>query len=238
MPKTERAILSTRPLPATIVLEAAARGFEVNCLSFIETEAVYNPLLQERIHKYSTERRTVIFTSMNAVDAVADVLAIIPEWTVYCIGQTTRLLVEERLHLPIAGTADDAAALADRIIAAGEKELLFFCGDIRRDTLPVKLQEAGVQLEELTVYHTIATPHRVAKDYKAILFFSPSAVESYFQLNQPGKATVLFAIGSTTAEALRTHFSGTVTVAQHPGKEALLRLAMEYFETPTKTNII
>ncbi|TCJ13219.1 uroporphyrinogen-III synthase [Flaviaesturariibacter flavus] len=238
MPKADRAILSTRPLPAALVLEAAARGFEVNCLSFIETEAIQDTALAQRIRFLATEAHTVVFTSMNAVEAVAAQVRTAPDWKVYCIGHSTRALVESELGLPVAGTANDAAALADVIIAAGETEVLFFCGDIRRDTLPVKLREAGIRINEQVVYRTIATPQRVGKDYRALLFFSPSAVESYFSVNQPAKHSVLFAIGTTTADAIRRHFSGTVVIARQPGKEDLLREAMEFFETfITKNNL-
>ncbi|GAB4092845.1 uroporphyrinogen-III synthase [Flaviaesturariibacter terrae] len=236
MPKAERTILSTRPLPAALVLEAAARGFEVNCLSFIDTEAVQDPSLAQQIRFLATERHSVVFTSMNAVEAVAAQLREKPDWTVYCIGHTTRALVESELGIAVAATADDASALADRIIAAGENNVLFFCGNIRRDTLPVKLRNAGVALRELVVYQTIATPQRVGKPYRALLFFSPSAVESYFTVNKPGPEAVLFAIGSTTAEAIARHFSGAVLVAQQPGKDALLRTAMDYFENFTTKN--
>src|SRR5205823_3034617 len=99
MPKAERTILSTRPLPASLVLEAASRGFEVNCLSFIETESVVDDALSARIQALATERRTVLFTSMNAVTAVANELKQRPDWIVYCIGHSTRDLVEKELGL-------------------------------------------------------------------------------------------------------------------------------------------
>jgi uroporphyrinogen-III synthase len=238
MQKAERAILSTRPLPGHLVLEAATRGFEVNCLSFIETEPINDTALDARIRELANTAQAVIFTSMNAVEVVAGRLNQKPGWTVYCIGHSTRVLVEERLQLPVAGTADDASALADLIIGAGEKKLLFFCGDIRRDALPVKLREAGIALEEIVVYRTIATPERVGKEYRAILFFSPSAVESYFSSNRPPSGAVLFAIGSTTAAAIAERYDGTIITADAPGKEALVRRAMEYFETITKTNTL
>jgi uroporphyrinogen-III synthase len=238
MQKAERAILSTRPLHSALVLEAAARGFEVNCLSFIETEAVQDPALAHHVQSLADSPHAVVFTSMNAVEAVAALVNKKPDWVVYCIGKTTRMLVEELLQLPVKGTGDDAAALAEAIISADEKELLFFCGNIRRDTLPVKLREAGINLEETIVYHTLATPHRVGKDYKSILFYSPSAVESYFSANKAAPEAVLFAIGPTTADAIRARFSGTIITAEQAGKEELLRTAIRYFETITKTNTL
>ncbi|RYY38675.1 MAG: uroporphyrinogen-III synthase [Chitinophagaceae bacterium] len=235
MPKAERTILSTRPLPATLILEAAAEGFAVNCLSFIETEAIADASLMQRVRFLATEPHSVIFTSMNAVDAVSSWLKDRPQWSVYCIGHSTRERVEEELQAPVAGTADDASALADRIIAAGEQSLLFFCGDQRRDVLPLKLREAGITLDELTVYRTIATPHALGRDYSAVLFFSPSAVQSYASANQFSPSTVSFAIGSSTAEALLQAGADHIVTAKQPGKETLLRLAIEHFRNFTTT---
>lgn len=235
MPGAERTILSTRPLPAALLLEAASRGFAVNCLSFIDTEISTDAAVIQRVRFLATEPHAVIFTSMNAVEAVAGWLKQRPEWTVYCIGHTTQALVEQEWGLPVAGSADNAAALADRILSAGVPELLFFCGDQRRDALPVKLRSAGVQLEELTVYHTLATPQRLGKSYDAVLFFSPSAVQSFASLNPLEPATTYFAIGNTTAEALRKAGAARVVTAAQPGKQALLERAIEHFRNFTTT---
>ncbi|TCZ74840.1 uroporphyrinogen-III synthase [Flaviaesturariibacter aridisoli] len=236
MPKAERTILSTRPLPAALLLEAAASGFVVNCLSFIHTEAIEDPALTQRLRFLATEPHSVVFTSMNAVEAVAAQVRQTPHWKLYCIGNTTRALAESELGLKAAATADDAAALADRIIAAGEQELLFFCGNIRRDTLPVKLRNSGIALEEITVYRTEAAPQRIGSAYDAVLFFSPSAVQSFASVNQWSPSTVYFAIGSTTAEALRSAGAHRVISADGPGKETLLRRAMDYLKNITTTD--
>ncbi|RYY87578.1 MAG: uroporphyrinogen-III synthase [Chitinophagaceae bacterium] len=235
MPKAERTILSTRPLPATMMLEAAAQGFAVNCLSFIETEEIIDASVLQRVRFFATEPHSVVFTSMNAVETVRGWIKGSPEWKAYCIGHTTRELVEKELELSIAGTADDASALADRIIEAGERSLLFFCGDQRRDALPVKLRSAGIELQEVVVYRTIATPHRVDRDYLAVLFFSPSAVQSYASANTFPSSSVYFAIGASTAEALRAAGASNIVTATQPGKESLLRLAIEHFRNFTTT---
>src|SRR4051812_12612712 len=106
MQKAERDILSTRPLPGALLLEAAALGFEVNCLSFIETEPVTESATLDRIQHAASRKTAVIFTSMNAVEAVADLLQQKPDWTVYAIGHSTKLLVEERLGLQVSGSGD------------------------------------------------------------------------------------------------------------------------------------
>lgn len=99
-------------------------------------------------------------------------------------------------------TANTARALAGTIIGHGVQEVVFFCGNRRRDELPRLLQEHGIGVHEITVYETRDIPAPALADPDAILFFSPSAVGSFFSVNSIGPKTVCFAIGSTTAAAI------------------------------------
>lgn len=235
MQNPEFTILSTRPLPASLLEEAAHKGFHIDCLSFVDTEPIRNDEVAAQI-KAAASHTAVVFTSMNAVEAVHHYLGQKPGWRIYAIGNTTKLLAEEHLGT-IAGTADNAGALADTIISRGEKEVTFFCGDIRRDELPDKLQEAGIELNEVMVYRTIETPHVLDKAYHGILFYSPSAVHAFFNSNsQLPESTDLFAIGTTTAAALNTYTTNRIYVADSPSKEQLVRDAMDYYRNPKQPN--
>jgi uroporphyrinogen-III synthase len=46
--------------------------------------------------------------------------------------------------------------------------------------LPKLLKQQDVEVNEIVVYHTIPIPHKLSKITAAVLFFSPSAVESLF----------------------------------------------------------
>ena len=65
--------------------------------------------------------------------------------------------------------------------------------------------------------------------YDGILFFSPSAVNSFLLKNKISPKTQLFAIGSTTANALQPFTNQPVIIAETPGKENLLHLAINHF---------
>jgi uroporphyrinogen-III synthase len=80
------------------------------------------------------------------------------------------------------------------------------------------------------VYHTISTPHKIDKAYDGILFFSPSAVQSFFYANAVLPATILFAIGQTTADAIKTFTENTVIVSEKPGKDDLVKKMFEFFK--------
>lgn len=174
----------------------------------------------------------VVFTSMNAVEAVADELQEQqPDWRIYSIGNTTQKLAKKYFgEHSIAGTANSAAELAELIVEEGyDEEVIFFCGDQRRDELPDILRNNDIEVNEIVVYETVAVPHKVEKQYHGILFFSPSAVESFFSNNKVKESTVLFAIGNTTAKAIKKFSNNKIIISNEPGKDSLFQKMMEYF---------
>jgi uroporphyrinogen-III synthase len=225
-------VLCTRPLPSSLVEEAAAAGITIDELSFIKTESILSVEVQQEIELASTEIATVVFTSMNAVDAVTVFLdGHQPDWSIYSIGAATARLIKEYFgEERIAGTASDAPALAE-LIAADRftDEVIFFCGDQRRDELPVILKQHDIEVNEIVVYQTIATPHKIEKYYFGILFFSPTAVQSFFSKNKVADRTILFAIGNTTANEIRKFSGNKIIISDEPGKENLVAKMIEYF---------
>ncbi len=225
-------ILCTRPLTPALIDEAADNGIGIDEISFIETESILSVEVQQEIELVSTEITTVVFTSMNAVDAVTTFLdGHQPEWTIYSIGTATGRLVkgyfgEER----IAGTANDATALAE-LIAEDRftDEVVFFCGDQRRDELPDILKQHDIEVNEIVVYQTIEVPHKIDKFYHGILFFSPSAVRSFFKLNKLEEKTIAFAIGNTTANEIKKFSNNKIIISDEPGKENLVQTMIEFF---------
>ena len=230
--KNDTQILCTRPLSQAIIDVANSKGLFTDVWSFIETTAIETVEVQQEIEHTFLLKTTVVFTSMNAVDAVAAYLTDEqPNWQVYCIGFTTQQLVKKYFGAQvIVGVAENAAALAEKIIEDdATDEVVFFCGNQRRDEMSTMLGVAGVTVTEIVVYETIAVPHVVKKDYDAILFFSPSAVDSFFSVNKIKRETLFFAIGATTAEAIQQYNNGKIIVAAQPGKEALMQQAIDFF---------
>jgi uroporphyrinogen-III synthase len=224
-------ILSTRPLHETIVAEAAALDIVIDTLSFIQTSPIISDEVAQQVTLHAQHDATVVFTSMNAVEAVINLLNDErPFWEIYCIGDTTGNLVSDYFgSSAIAGTANNALALAAIMLLDGIKEAVFFCGDLRRDELPETLKTNNVTLHEVVVYRTIATPQAVEKNYDGILFFSPSAVESFFTANNIAGNTILFAIGDTTGDTIKKFSNNRVITGVIPGKEALAKQAIEHF---------
>lgn len=187
---------------------------------------------RDKILFYARKSLCTIFTSANAVRAVVSVLQTIPEWKIYCVGSETRkratLFFGASAILDHAGNAE---GLAGKIIQQKPTHAVFFCGDQRREVLTEKLSESGIMLQELIVYRTQVTPVKLTKTYDAILFFSPTAVVSFFSMNSTAPQTVLFALGTTTASALKNACRNEVVISPKPDKEFLLQMAIAYGQT-------
>jgi uroporphyrinogen-III synthase len=233
MPQNKISILCTMAIDQAVVRDAESLNVFVDVLPFIKTEQLSSIEIQQEIEQASTLEATVIFTSVAAVEAVAAELnEYRPPWVIFCIGYATRLAVEKFFGADvIVATADNAKNLADIVIKEGHVDtVIFFCGDQRRDELPELLRQNNIDINEIVVYHTVAVPRKVEKKYDGILFFSPSAVRSFFQNNQLDHQTTLFAIGNTTAAEIKKHSTNKVVVGREPKKELLLANAINYFQ--------
>lgn len=229
MQEVKKYLLSTRPLPKKVVDEAAAENVVIEELSFIETKHIRNEEIIAQIQELAKRLITAVFTSMNAVEAVIAQLNSKPDWKIYAIGNTTRKLIKQAWGEDvIAGVADNAQHLGERLIDDGRLDIVFFCGGIRRDELPNKIRSEGGSVEEIVVYETTQTPSVVTKDYDAILFFSPSAVNSFFSANKVSAKTELFAIGKTTADTLKRFAHKKIIIARQTDKTELARQAIQH----------
>ena len=226
-------ILCTRPIDQSLINSARSKGNFIDVLSFIETTPLNTITLQQEIEDALGSVATVVFTSMNAVEAVAAYLdGHQPQWKIYSIGTTTDQLINKYFGKGlVTGTAFNAADLAALIVKDSLTEkLIFFCGNQRRDELPVILRNNNIAVTEIEVYQTTAVPHKIDKAYDGILFFSPSAAESFFLNNTVSPQTILFAIGNTTADAIKSFSENKIIIADTAGKENLVKQMMAYFD--------
>ena len=226
-------LLSTASLGNKIIDDAEGAGVMMDVIPFIKSSAIFTEGLGEEIKALCDEPLTVVFTSVNAIYALgANMQQGQPLWKIYCIGHATKSAALDYFkEEDIRGTGNDAAGLAQVIKEAQIKEVIFFCGDKRMDTLPLLLRNAGIEVKEIIVYTTEATPCEVSSAYDGILFFSPSAAESFFSVNSIPGDTVLFAIGSTTANVIKKHCDNYVWAGDNPSKELLVQESINYFHT-------
>lgn len=231
-------VLSTKQLQPAIVEKAKEQG-----IAIVEQEAIHvTPIVTrekaDEIFSYLEKHIDyAVFTSSNAVAAVISLCHsyIKPyklHWKIFCLSGKTKDAIEGGAGClgQVEKTGSNAVELAKEIIAKGLKEVIFFCGNKRRDELPVILETNGIQVHEVMVYETTETPVQMDENVEAILFFSPSAVQSFFAANQLNENIVCFAIGQTTAHSLAKFTHNKLFVSKEPTQEALLDEVAHYFK--------
>lgn len=233
-------ILCTRPLPGNLITEAGDHSIAVDVQDFIQIKPLANKDLpgednMKRI--FGNSELPLVFTSAHAVKIFADHYLYQSDTCYFvgnpvcCIDGNTKKLVQEELPKnPIIAEASYGKDLAAAIIALGNiREILFFCGSQRRDELPQTLRNAGITVNEYVIYENIPTPTVVADEYDGIMFFSPSAVKSYFSANRLPLKTVCFAIGRTTATLLREYTDNKIIMAPFTDAASMVKTAIFYF---------
>ncbi|MCB6062226.1 Uroporphyrinogen-III synthase [Flavobacterium psychrophilum] len=207
-------ILSTKKL-STIQKEALVNAnFNVIEADFIKTE--------HQDFDLKNIKDNLIFTSQNAVYSIlqhpkCDELK---TKNVFCVGLKTKILLSENgFNVDVyTGYASDLAEIITLI--HGSDSFTFFSGNLRREILPQTLKEANVNFNEIKVYETTLTPQKIKNSVEAILFFSPSGIESYLKDNTL-KKEVCFCIGETTAEALQK-ITKNIIIAENPTIEDVI----------------
>lgn len=227
------------PLAPNLLNKAMDSGVLLDTLSFIDVIDISgDQVVQRQIQNSLQQKTTVVFTSSNAVHAVCNHEGFTkPDWQICCIEKATKKAVLDYFaESDIICSADNSEELAARVkVLPGLREVIFFCGDKRMDTLPVTLLDAGIITNEITVYKTVERAQFIEKEYDAILFYSPSGVSSFFSMNMLPAGTVLFAIGNTTAQALKIETDNKVIISDTPSKEILLYKAISYFKENTNS---
>ena len=235
MPQNRINILCTRNVDDALIQDALSKGVAIDVISFIRPEPALTREALNEIQKASMQPGAVIFTSANAVETVVtglDQQKTNPVgWKIFCIGYATKQSIVKNFgEKLIAGVADNGRELAKAILDAHVSEVIFFCGDQRRDELPGSLIENKIGVKEIVVYKTIATAKKIEKKYDGILFFSPSAVKSFFQENKLDDQTILFAIGNTTADEVKKISKNKIIISDTPDGKTVLKTAVEFFQ--------
>ncbi len=225
-------ILTTKSLKPYIKEQLVNKDFNVLEHDFIRLEEVknneFNSILNTHLANY-------IFTSKNAVrffiEKAGDNKININKKAFFCAlsGETQKALLDEGFTVNIV--ADNAADLAKKIIKERSfTEYIFFCGDKRRHELPDLLKNGGVAVLEQVLYKNIEQSKKIDSNFQAIMFFSPSAVQSFFDKNVLPKNTTCFCIGYTTANALKNYkISNKIIVSNYPSQQNMVDVLLNYF---------
>lgn len=215
-------ILSTKKLLPNQKEILSDTYFNLSDVNFIETKTINFEL--------ATLNDNLIFTSKNAVESILyhSEIENLKQKNVFCVGLKTKAFLEE-LGFNVIAYTGYASDLAEIICLIYKQETFtFLSGNLRRDVLPNILKENGVVFNEIEVYETCLTPSKIVSKYDALLFFSPSAVESYLSLNKI-QDEVCFCIGETTASVLEAKNIINIIIANKPNVDAVILKINEYY---------
>ena len=223
---TPTRILSTKVLLSHQKQALTDIGFEVLESNFIEVET--------KDFQLKGIKDNLIFTSQNAVRSFLthpqfeENKSDLQSKKVFCVGVKSKTILTDA-GFEVIAYADYASDLTEIIcLIYANSSYTFFSGNLRKETLPLALKNTGIEFNEIEVYETQLKPHKIKETVDAILFFSPSGVESYLKDN-PIKKELCFCIGETTAEALENKHIKNIIIAEHPSVENVITEVKEYY---------
>jgi uroporphyrinogen-III synthase len=235
-------------------------------LPLLQHEYIDPPALKKVLESpdFIEKSGPIIITSQRAIEAVNThlndlhpaALKSLLNKSVYTVGPATYKVLSDAGFTDIRGGQDagNGAVLAEIILKdlssrpaqeddAQPQRLIFFTGQTRRDIIPRRLAEAGVDLTEQVVYRTLPlddietrVKQRVIESVKArqgapedlhyLVFFSPAETDSLVEaLNEMGeeRKCYIVAIGPTTKEFLEKNNLPVDVMAEKPDAFHLLK---------------
>lgn len=194
----------------------------------------------------------IVFTSANGVRfffeefrRIYDDIRALGLLRIAVVGEATAAAVREYwLRVECQPKKATGEALADELIATGgmdSAKVLVISGNLNRETLVTKLEEARAIVDRLQVYKTEETDlgaDPVARDFRArgadaILFASPSAAQSFMdqaaalKLEPKAKRPLAGSIGPTTTAAMKELRLPVDFEAAEPSLAALVAALMK-----------
>jgi len=214
-------IVSTKLLPVALRDRIVQNGF-----GYVEYNAI-------RITPVEFEMPNptdyVIFSSQNATKIVLENPHTLQQSKVLCVGKQSEKLLIEKSVKPLKAT-QNMAELVDFIEKLSENaSFLHFCGNRRLPLLETKMNAWQRNFSEVMVYQTELNSKQLGSTADALLFFSPSGVESHEKSNSIHNS-ICFCIGNTTASAF-TQNPKEVHIAEKPDAALLVAKAIQYLKT-------
>jgi uroporphyrinogen-III synthase len=214
-------ILSTRVLENDIISSLDKNRVNVIQKDFIKTKSLsFNK--QELLTNINW-----IVTSKTALKIILNTynIAQLKSINFFSVGrQTTNLIVENQLK--VIEWANYSENLAQKIIKNHHTKHFFFIGgEMRRGEINSYLKDHDIQLSEWIVYTTTLSPNEIKEPIDGLMFFSPSAVQSFVKMNSISNQQ-LFCIGNTTAKEAKKYSQNI-----HTPKEQTFKSVIELVNT-------
>lgn len=186
---------------STKLLSASQKNLILNAgLSLVEYNAIQTKALKLPDSVSEKTYPNAIITSQTTVNLIKDFKI----KKCFCVGEKTAAKLKSfGFHVEII--AESGKELGQKITHNySELSFTFFGSVKRRPDLSELLREEGMDLTEIFIYDTIKTPKTFQRNFDAVLCFSPSGVESFFEEN-PSSEALIICIGETTAKQAKLY---------------------------------
>lgn len=191
-------------------------NLEITSIDFISTKKITSG---EIIPKVAGEENFIVSSAKAAQYAVELGL----KGNYFCVGKQSKEIISP--YFKVIATCNNAQELTQEIIKHYPKEkFCFLCSNIRLNTIPNTLKEHNIILKEVIVYQTKLQSPTFNNNFEAYAFFSPSGVKSFFKTYKIPNKALIFAIGATTKNTLKTFINQPIFIPERPNFKGLINL--------------
>jgi len=171
-----------------------------------------------------------IFTSQNAVNAVFSIsksMDLIFN-KIYCVGENTKSILSKKGQ-KVVKNSKNSSKLANFISKNAKNEKFIFCrSDIKNDNFTDFFKKEKIDLKEIVVYNNQPNSITLNDKFEAIMFYSPSGINSFLKNNKLDSSYCI-CIGDTTASYAK-NYSSNVVSCKTPSIKHVIKKTIKLFE--------
>lgn len=235
-------ILFTRSIDETSKTRLTAVGIDVSECNVLTIHTL--PSAAEDILNTFTDFKNLVFTSQHAARIFFDILAknqilLPPSVSLFSTAGETKKVIEKYFYSPTL-SAPAAEPLAHLMLEKAHlsEGVHFIGGTLSLPILTDILTQNHVALTKIVVYETLIAPipqHKLNKaddgtatpSFDAVVFFSLSAADAFLMHNDLQNPTLVFTLGTTTAEYVRNKTGiNAIFTADTPSIESLVDMVI------------
>ncbi|WP_162270399.1 uroporphyrinogen-III synthase [Vaginella massiliensis] len=217
-----QSILFTKEISDSLLRDFLGNEMQIRVVPTLEIRLEEKNIIENKIE--SVVRKHLV-TSQNAARAIQ---GIIVEGDFFVVGHKTANMLKEQ-NRRIVAVEEYAADLFElHLKDVKHQKFQFFSGTSRRDYLIDQLSVNQNHIHEVVCYHTRPITNKMMQKFDAYAFFSPLSFESFIKENEIPHSSVLFSIGKTTTQAIKSKINNPIITAKNTTVEAVLETIKNY----------
>jgi uroporphyrinogen-III synthase len=218
---------------ARVISKAVKEKINPSEFTFQDKEFIHIEILKGVIIENSDDlkNKAAVFTSANAVRGFVQLLKEnnIENFNNYCYcidGRTSKTALE--YGFKIKKTGYSGKDIARKIVENKETNLIHYTSNLRRKELSDILKKHSIVLQAVEVYSKKITPHEL-ENIDAMIFFSPSQIDSFYLKNNFDIEKPAFCIGLTTANYLKSKGHKSIIISEIASEQNIIEKTIKYF---------